>query len=321
MFVAAYFPGRIKRTLKHPMLAGVKIWALAHLLANGDLGSILLFGSILAWAVVARISVKRRDEVPRPRRPGGASGRAARRPDRGRDRDRPYASPSFWLHPWLIGVPVLAGRGRPDASPSRSDCDRRPTRFTRCAAAKGSSFMAENDEFIREVDEEYRRDRIAQIWKRYNGLIIGARRARRRGGRRLALLAAHASAPAPRPPAARFEEALRLARDDKGEEAEQILEALAKEAAAGYRLLARFRLAAETRPAATPRTARRPMTRSPPTPTFTPLWQDLARLRAAMLRLDTAEAGSGRGRRSSASRRRPNAWRHTARETARPVRA
>ena len=58
---AAYLPGRIKARFKHPMLAGVKIWALAHLLANGDLGSILLFGSILAWAVVARISVKRRD--------------------------------------------------------------------------------------------------------------------------------------------------------------------------------------------------------------------------------------------------------------------
>src|SRR5918911_4140516 len=61
MVVAAYFPGRIKRALKHPMLAGVKIWALAHLLANGDLGSILLFGSILVWAVLARISAKRRD--------------------------------------------------------------------------------------------------------------------------------------------------------------------------------------------------------------------------------------------------------------------
>ena len=46
------------------MLVGVKLWATAHLLANGDLGSILLFGSILAWAVYARISIKRRpDEV------------------------------------------------------------------------------------------------------------------------------------------------------------------------------------------------------------------------------------------------------------------
>src|SRR3954464_4350108 len=110
MFVAPYFPGRIKRTLKHPMLAGVKLWALAHLLANGDLGSILLFGSILAWAIMARISVKRRrDEV--------------------RDHGGPVAEPAGWrndvtaivlgtvlwfvfarwLHPLLIGVPVLPG--------------------------------------------------------------------------------------------------------------------------------------------------------------------------------------------------------------------
>lgn len=62
--VAAYIPGRIKRVLKHPMLVAVKLWATAHLLANGDLGSILMFGSILAWAVFARISLKRRpDEV------------------------------------------------------------------------------------------------------------------------------------------------------------------------------------------------------------------------------------------------------------------
>ena len=61
---AAYLPGRIKARLKHPMLTGVKIWALAHLLANGDLGSILLFGAILVWAVLARISAKRRDEGP-----------------------------------------------------------------------------------------------------------------------------------------------------------------------------------------------------------------------------------------------------------------
>lgn len=110
MFVAAYFPGRIKTTLKHPMLAGVKVWALAHLLANGDLGSILLFGSILAWAVAARINVKRRDVV--------------------RDHAGPAAEPAglrndllaigvgtaaylvfaIWLHPWLIGVAVWPGR-------------------------------------------------------------------------------------------------------------------------------------------------------------------------------------------------------------------
>jgi uncharacterized membrane protein len=46
---AAYIRGDIARTLKHPMLVGIKLWAFAHLIANGDLGSIILFGSVLAW--------------------------------------------------------------------------------------------------------------------------------------------------------------------------------------------------------------------------------------------------------------------------------
>ena len=58
MIVAAYIPGNIKRMLKHPMLVGVKLWALAHLLANGDLASIILFGAILAWAVFDRITAQ-----------------------------------------------------------------------------------------------------------------------------------------------------------------------------------------------------------------------------------------------------------------------
>ena len=62
---AAYTPvGKIKATLKHPMLVGVKTWALAHLLVNGDLGSMLLFGAFLAWAVYDRISEKRRGADP-----------------------------------------------------------------------------------------------------------------------------------------------------------------------------------------------------------------------------------------------------------------
>ncbi|KIU30663.1 NnrU family protein [Methylobacterium radiotolerans] len=61
---AAYLPGHIRANAKHPMLLAVKIWATAHLLANGDLGSMLLFGGFLAWAVTARISAKRRGLVP-----------------------------------------------------------------------------------------------------------------------------------------------------------------------------------------------------------------------------------------------------------------
>ena len=61
--VAAYAPaGKLKRMVKHPMLLAVKIWATAHLLANGDLGSIILFGSFLAYGVYDRIAVKKRGE-------------------------------------------------------------------------------------------------------------------------------------------------------------------------------------------------------------------------------------------------------------------
>lgn len=55
--------GKIKPMLKHPMLVGVKLWAFGHLLANGDLASVLLFGSFLVWAIVDRISCKRRGDL------------------------------------------------------------------------------------------------------------------------------------------------------------------------------------------------------------------------------------------------------------------
>jgi uncharacterized membrane protein len=60
LLYAANLPGRIQTATKHPMLAAVKFWALAHLLANGMLDDVLLFGGFLAWAVVDRISLKRR---------------------------------------------------------------------------------------------------------------------------------------------------------------------------------------------------------------------------------------------------------------------
>src|SRR5258708_30259392 len=60
LIIAAYLPGRIKTAAKHPMLAAVKLWAFAHLLANGLLADVLVFGGFLAWAVGDRISFKRR---------------------------------------------------------------------------------------------------------------------------------------------------------------------------------------------------------------------------------------------------------------------
>ena len=65
--VSAYAPpSRIKSILRHPMLVAVKVWALSHLLVNGDLGSMLLFGSLLAWAIYDRIAVKRRGDPGAP---------------------------------------------------------------------------------------------------------------------------------------------------------------------------------------------------------------------------------------------------------------
>ena len=104
LVAASYIRGRIYTTLKHPMLTGVKLWAAAHLLANGDLGSIILFGSFLAWAVFDRISLKRRGDAGGPPIPvGGATndliaiavGVIA------------YLALAFAFHPVVIGVPVF----------------------------------------------------------------------------------------------------------------------------------------------------------------------------------------------------------------------
>jgi uncharacterized membrane protein len=69
LLLAAYLPGRIRRTVKNPLLLAVKLWATAHLLANGSLADVLLFGSFLAWAVVDLISVKRRSPAEAHRAP------------------------------------------------------------------------------------------------------------------------------------------------------------------------------------------------------------------------------------------------------------
>jgi uncharacterized membrane protein len=63
LLFAAYLPGRIRNAAKHPFLLAVKLWAVAHLLANGMLADVLLFGGFLVWAVADRISVKRRPVV------------------------------------------------------------------------------------------------------------------------------------------------------------------------------------------------------------------------------------------------------------------
>lgn len=98
---AAYSPlGKIKSSLRHPMLVGVKAWALAHLLVNGDLGSMLLFAGFLAWAVYDRISLKRRGDMGAP-----ASGVTAGDAIALVVGSALYAA-MWWLHPLAFGVPI-----------------------------------------------------------------------------------------------------------------------------------------------------------------------------------------------------------------------
>jgi uncharacterized membrane protein len=104
LVVASYIRGRIYTTLKHPMLTGVKLWAAAHLLANGDLGSIILFGSFLAWAVFDRISLKRRPDAGAPPIPVGGPGNDLIAIAVG---IVAYLALAFAFHPVVIGVPVF----------------------------------------------------------------------------------------------------------------------------------------------------------------------------------------------------------------------
>ena len=104
LVVADYIRGRIYATLKHPMLAGIKLWAAGHLLANGDLGSIILFGSFLGWAVFDRISLKRRSDPGGPPIPVGGIANDAIAVAVG---IVAYLALAFAFHPVVIGVPVI----------------------------------------------------------------------------------------------------------------------------------------------------------------------------------------------------------------------
>ena len=103
LLVAAYLPGRIKSTLKHPMLTATIIWALAHLLVNGTLADLVLFGSFLVWALADRMSFRHRrqragPDVP-PRRINDGIAIAVGLVI--------YGLFVAWLHEALIGVPVF----------------------------------------------------------------------------------------------------------------------------------------------------------------------------------------------------------------------
>ena len=102
LLLATYLPGRIQAAAQHPMLVATKLWAVAHLLANGMLADLMLFGAFLVWAVLDRISMKHRTQRPVPSVPPSrvndliavAGGLAL------------YAAFVLWLHAWLIGIPL-----------------------------------------------------------------------------------------------------------------------------------------------------------------------------------------------------------------------
>lgn len=103
LLMAAFFPSHIKARTKYPLLAAVVVWAFAHLLANGDLGGMLMFGTLLAWAAYARIAAEYRTDVALPAAPktwGGdvlvvIAGVAL------------YLALGFWFHPHVIGLMVF----------------------------------------------------------------------------------------------------------------------------------------------------------------------------------------------------------------------
>jgi uncharacterized membrane protein len=102
LLAAAYVPrNRIKTALRHPMTLGVKVWALAHLLANGTLADVLLFGGFLVWAVLVFRAARKRDRAAAPMvlPSSGAATIATVFIGLGA-----WAAFAFWAHAWLIGV-------------------------------------------------------------------------------------------------------------------------------------------------------------------------------------------------------------------------
>jgi uncharacterized membrane protein len=104
LLVAAYVPSRIRSAVGHPLLTALMIWAFAHLLANGDLASVLLFGSLLGFAVYDRISVISR---PSPGPLGNAKGGALHDILVVAVGLVLYSLLLFWGHAKLTGVPLL----------------------------------------------------------------------------------------------------------------------------------------------------------------------------------------------------------------------
>ncbi len=104
LFISGRAPTDIRRLIRHPQLTGVKLWAVAHLLANGEIRSLILFGGLLAWAVAEVVVINRRTGAWQKPPPAGALkttvsalvGLA-------------LTAGLVFAHPWLSGVPLIRG--------------------------------------------------------------------------------------------------------------------------------------------------------------------------------------------------------------------
>ncbi|KVO10833.1 NnrU [Burkholderia ubonensis] len=102
LIAAAYVPGnRIKGLVGHPMLAGVMVWAVAHLLANGTLHAVVLFGAFFAWSLADFLASRARDRRDGVRYPAGNTSRNVVTLAVGLVA---WAGFALFLHGWLIGV-------------------------------------------------------------------------------------------------------------------------------------------------------------------------------------------------------------------------
>lgn len=105
LLVAAYIPRNgIKARLHHPMILGVKVWALAHLLVNGKLADLVLFGSFLAWSIFCFSAARKRDRATNAQYPAGTMVGTIAAVIVGVGAWVIFA---FWLHGPLIGIPLF----------------------------------------------------------------------------------------------------------------------------------------------------------------------------------------------------------------------
>lgn len=103
LFISARAPTDIKQFIRHPQLTGIKLWAVAHLLSNGEIRSVILFGGLLAWAVAEVICIGRRDGAWQKPAPVGALKTTISAAI-----GLALTALLVWAHPWIAGMPLVS---------------------------------------------------------------------------------------------------------------------------------------------------------------------------------------------------------------------